>query len=328
MSRPSPARCRAGAGTRTLVLPASSPRHPAALRERRRFVHRGPPSPGGAVRCRTGPGGYSGRGSRKSGPVCPKTRSARPPPRPRHEREGRAGPHRGQTEHGHVAGEGEKAAGAGSRDRPMAAGPSLPSPLRRARGGGGGSRGRGRAVARSGAVPEALGKGSRPAAGLGRCPRAAGVPVSLLVGAGWVGEQRRVAFARLAVGVNDTREGKLGYLGAALGLCSVRGDERGSVAFIFPKLLRVGESLSAPKFTSWLKKTTKPRKINAHLLSPQLSLVLEKYSCGEGAMKSCKDRQVEPRHLPGAGPRSRLLLRTRLPLPASQICSVEGLLSR
>lgn len=89
-----------------------------------------------AVRCRAGPGGYSGRGSRKSSP--------RPPPRPghlpRHEREGRAGPHRGQAEHGHVAGEGEKppARPRARPARPVAVGPPLSSPPCRARGGGGG----------------------------------------------------------------------------------------------------------------------------------------------------------------------------------------------
>lgn len=80
--------------------PATAPPFPSALRRRNNLSAAGHRLP--AVRCRAGPGGYSG--SRRSRPACAVSpaRLSR-----RHEREGRAGPHRGQAEHGHVVGEGE-----------------------------------------------------------------------------------------------------------------------------------------------------------------------------------------------------------------------------
>lgn len=80
--------------------PAAAPPFLSAIRGRSNLSAAGHRLP--AVRCRAGPGGYSG--SRRSRPACEASpaRLLR-----RHEREGRAGPHRGQAEHGHVAGEGE-----------------------------------------------------------------------------------------------------------------------------------------------------------------------------------------------------------------------------
>lgn len=171
--------------------------------------------------------------------------AARRGPCPRHEREGRAGPHRRQTEHRHVAGEGEEAParplGGAVLARTAAAGPPVPSRPQLAvpavAPAAGRCRGRDRAAARSGTVPEARGL---PAAGSPCAPGQPSVPFPS-------------SWARGPVSLPSHPRGNgAGLPGSRPWLVRRQGRQTRQRNFCVPKALRVRESLSAPEFTSLL----------------------------------------------------------------------------